>query len=292
MPRRPAILLIAALIAALTAFAALPAGAADIAWDKVIGAPIDRMNADQRGRAEALLNRLRNTRGCKGTLAECLAQGDQTARRHAGYVVRMVRKEKTDSFIENGIKDRATSAFPSEILKPDIATHPRRGPADAPVQLVEYACFQCPFCAHLAEMLEARLRREFGQKVAHVYKFFPVRSHSRGVQSALAGVAAHRQGLFWKFYDLAYANRTKLEDADLRAYAGKAGLDLGKYDEAIKDAAVMKLIEKDKLEGMRYGVEGTPTFLVNGKLYLGQNDVDEIIDRLGEELDIIEGRIK
>jgi protein-disulfide isomerase len=280
------------LIAALCALAAAPAMAADIAWDKAINAPVARMNAVQKARAEALLSRIQNTRGCQDTLAACLARGDQTARRHAGFVVRMVRKEKSDSFIENGIKDRAESAFPSEILKPDIATHPRRSPADAPVQLVEYACFQCPFCAHLAEVLEARLRKEFGQQVAHVYKFFPVRSHSRGVQSALAGVAAHRQGRFWQFYGLAYANRTKLEDADLRSYAQKAGLDLAKYDADIKDAAVMKLIEKDKLEGMRYGVEGTPTFLVNGKLYLGQNDVDEIIDRLGEELDILEGRIK
>jgi protein-disulfide isomerase len=280
------------LIAALVALATAPAGAADIAWDKAINAPVSRMNAAQRTRAEALVNRIQNTRGCRGTLAACLAEGDQTARRHAGFVVRMVRKEKTDSFIERGIKDRAGSAFPTELLKPDIAAHPRRGPADAPVQLVEYACFQCPFCAHLADVLEARLRKELGQQVAHVYKFFPVRSHSRGVQSALAGVAAHRQGLFWKMYDLMYANRTKLEDADLRSHAGKAGLDLARYDADIGDPAAMKLIEQDKLEGMRYGVEGTPTFLVNGKLYLGQNDVEEIIDRLGEELDILEGRIK
>ncbi len=288
MPSRLAI----PLIAILSALAAAPANAADISWDKAIGAPVAKMNSAQRTRAEALLGRIANTRGCQGTLAACLAQGDQTARRHAGYVVRMVRKEKSDSFIETGIKNRAKSAFPSEILKPDIATHPRRGPADAPVQLVEYACFQCPFCAHLAEVMEARLRKEFGQKVTHVYKFFPVRSHSRGVPTALAGVAAHRQGKFWKTYDLLFAHRTKLEDEDLLSYARQAGLDMAKYEADIEDPAVMKLIEKDKLEGMRYGVEGTPTFLVNGKLYLGQNDVDEIIDRLGEELDIIEGRIK
>jgi len=208
-------------------------------------------------------------------------------------VMRMARKGKKDAFIEKGIAKRHESAFPDETFKPDLSGHPSMGGKGAKVVLVEYACFQCPFCAHLAPKLK-KLQKKFGGKVAHYYKFFPVRSHKRGVQSAVAGLAAFRQGpaKFWKLYDLMYANRDDLEDKDLREYATQAGLDLARFDKDIKDRALMRTIEKDKLEGMRFGVEGTPTFFVNGKLYQGASDYREIVDRIGEELDIVEGRIK
>lgn len=279
---------------ALVAGLLLVVGAAhaeDVAWSKIIGADADKLSETQRTQAAALLAKLENTRGCTGTLAKCLAAGDQTARRHAGYVLRMVRKGKDEAFIKAGIAQRHESAFPAETFAPDLAGHPSVGGGAPKVVLVEYACFQCPYCAHLAPKLK-QLEAKFGAKVAHYYKFFPVRSHTRGVQAALAGLAAHKQGKFWKLYDLMYANRTKLEDDDLRGYAQQAGLDLARFDADLADKALMRTIEKDKLEGMRFGVEGTPTFFVNGKLYLGASDYPEIVDRIGEELDIVEGRIK
>ncbi len=101
-----------------------------------------------------------------------------------------------------------------------------------------------------------------------------------------------RQGKFWPMSDTMFENRTKLEDADLLKYAKKIGLDIDKYNAAIKDSAAMRYVEKDKLEGMRFGVEGTPSFFVNGKQYVGAADFTEILDRVDEELDIAEGRIK
>jgi protein-disulfide isomerase len=277
------------LVAATLVVGAAHAGEAG--WDKIIGADPDKLSDVQRTQAAQMLTRIDNTRGCKGTLAKCLAAGDQTARRHAGYVLRMARKGKNEAFVKAGIAKRHESAFPSETFEPDLGGHPSFGGASAKVVLVEYACFQCPYCAHLAPKLK-KLKSKFGGKVAHYYKFFPVRSHKRGVHSALAGLAAHKQGKFWKLYDLMYANRNKLEDDHLREYAQSAGLDLARFDADLEDKALMKVIEKDKLEGMRFGVEGTPTFFVNGKLYQGASDYPEIVDRIGEELDIVEGRIK
>ena len=281
---------------AVVAFAALAAataaaGAVDIAWSKIIGADPGTLDAAQKDRVAAILSGAQNTRGCQGTIATCLSSGDQTARRHAGFVARMVRKGKTDDEIRKGIADRAASAFPSEIQKIDVSGHPSNGSPSAPVVVVEFACFECPFCAHLAPQL-AGLDKRFGDKVAHYYKFFPVRSHPHGVQAALAGLAAHRQGKFWRMAALMFANRADLEDADLADYASRAGLDMARYQADIADPSAMKVIEKDKLEGMRLGVEGTPTFFVNGKLFLGQADFDEIADRIDEEIDIIEGRIR
>ena len=277
-----------AALAAATAVAGTPASAA---WDKFIGIDPGVLDAAQKRRVESILGSAANTRGCRGTLASCLAAGDQTARRHAGFVARMVRKGKPDDVIKTGIADRAASAFPDEIMTIDVADHPLNGNARAKVVLVEYACFECPFCAHIAPRL-AKLKDTFADKIAHYYKFFPVRSHSRGVQSALAGLAAHRQGKFWKMYDLMFAGRTDLSDDDILEYASRAGLDIARFKTAIADTASMKYIEKDKLEGMRLGVDGTPTFFVNGKLYRGLADFDELVDRLGEEIDIVEGRIK
>jgi len=278
------------LMAAILLAAGL-ARAEDIAWDKVIGADPARLDDAQRTRVAQNLGRLQNTRGCHGTLAACLAKGDQTARRHAGFVVRMVRKKKPDEAIAAGIKQRAESAFPEETFEIDLGGHPSVGARGAKVVIVEYACFQCPYCAHLAPQLK-RLEKQFGGKVAHYYKFFPVRSHARGVATALAGLAAMRQNRFWEMYDLMYAHRADLEDDDLLGYAKELKLDIVKFKEDMKDPALMKYIEKDKLEGMRLGVEGTPTFFVNGKLFEGASDYEEIVDRLGEELDILDGRIR
>lgn len=287
--RNPAICALATAIGLLLVGSTV--GAADIAWDKIIGADPAKLTADQKQRVATNLGSLQNTRGCKGTIAKCLAEGDQTARRHAGYVARMVRKGKTDEFIKQGIELRKQSAHPDEVFNIKLEDRPHTAGATAKVVVAEFACFQCPFCAHLAPKLK-QIEKKFGAKVTHYYKFFPVRSHKQGVPTALAGYAAHKQGKFWQLYDLMYANRANLEEADVKGYAQQAGLDMAKFDADRKAPAAMKAVEKDKLEGMRLGVEGTPAFFVNGKLYQGANDIAEILDRIGEELDIVEGRIK
>ncbi|MDJ0762445.1 MAG: thioredoxin domain-containing protein [Myxococcota bacterium] len=265
--------------------------AADIAWDKIIGIDLKKLTPEHKKQTAQHLNKFANTRGCSGSIAQCMAQGDMTARRHAGYVARMVRKGKSGDFIKAGIDLRHKSAFPSETFNIDLSDHPVVGGKNPKVVVVEYACFQCPFCAHVAPQLK-NLKTRFGDKVAHYFKLFPVRSHNRGVASALAGVAAYRQGKFWEMAEIMFAKRTNLDDPDLLKYAKKVGLDIAKFQADIKDRGAMRYIEKDKLEGMRFGVEGTPTFFVNGKAYLGTQDYTEIADRIAEELDIVEGRIK
>jgi protein-disulfide isomerase len=256
-----------------------------------MGIDAKTLDGAQKGRVEKLLDGLANTRGCEGTLSSCIKEGDLTARRHGGYVARMVRKNKTDKDIESGIADRAASAFPARTFKVNVEDRPSRGKDSAPVSLVEFACFECPYCAYLAPKL-ADLGKTFGGKVRHVYKFFPVRSHERGVPAALSGLAAFRQDKFWPMHDLLYSNRAALGDKELQAYAKKVGLDIAQYKAAIAAPESMKVVEKDKLEGMRLGVDGTPAFFVNGKLYKGSADYDELMDRIAEEIDIVEGRVR
>jgi protein-disulfide isomerase len=278
------------LIAMAATSSAAPAFAADIAWDKIIGAIPEKLSETQKNVVRDVLKKAANTRGCTGTVASCLSAGDLTARRHAGFAARMAQKGKDAAFIEDGIRKRGESAFPSEKFKPDTSNHPYFGNPQAKVVVTEYACFECPFCAHMSEKLSG-LKQRFGDKIVYFYKFFPVRSHPRGVASAIAGVAAFRQGKFWELASIMFRNRTNLEDDDLQKYAREAGLDPSRFSTDIKDTSVMKYVEKDKLEGMRFGVDGTPAFFVNGKMYLGVPDYDELVDRIEEELDILEGRI-
>lgn len=282
----------AGLTLALASLLYLPSSnAADtIPWDQIVGIDLKKLDPPQRQRVEANLVKLQNTYGCRGTIASCMSKGDMTARRHAGFVARMVRKGKKDDEIKKGIALRKESAHPKEVFQIDLADHPLKGNPKAKVVFVEYACFECPFCAHLAPKLK-NLDKAFSSKVVHYYKFFPVRSHKRGVPAALTAFAAFRQGKFWQMQDILFENRADLEDGDLVEYTKKVGLNPAKSAAVQKDPASMRYIEKDKLEGMRFGVEGTPTFFVNGKQYQGILDYEEIMDRIAEELDIVEGRI-
>ena len=135
--------LIAALCAlALSSGATAQEGAVEVAWDKVIGITSSSLSAAHKARVKEIINSVDNTRGCKDKIAACLQAGDQTARRHAGYVARMVQKNKTDDQIKRGIADRHESAFPEETFDIDVNDHPRKGNAGAKVVLVEYACFE------------------------------------------------------------------------------------------------------------------------------------------------------
>ncbi|MCP4676153.1 MAG: thioredoxin domain-containing protein [Deltaproteobacteria bacterium] len=290
MPRR-SLAFVFIVFAMLATGLSTRAEAATIKWDKIIGIDIGKLSAQQKARVKTLLESIKNTRGCKDTLAVCLSKDDMTARRHAGFVARMVRKGKDDTSIKEGIKSRKESSHPEEILEIDTSDHPYKGNTKAKVVIIEYACFQCPFCAHLATKLK-KLKSKFGNKIVHYFKFYPVLSHDRGVPSALAGLAAHRQGKFWPMHDIMFKNRSDLDDEDLAKYAKKIGLDMTKFKQALNDKSSMKYVERDKLEGMRIGVEGTPTFFINGKLFDGVQDYEEIVDRIAEELDIVEGRIK
>jgi protein-disulfide isomerase len=264
--------------------------AAKIDWNKIVNADISALSAEEKIQVEKTLLSLENTYGCKGTIAACMEKGDLTARRNAGFVVRMVKKEKDDAYIAKYLALRKESAHPKEVATLDTTVSPMRGRSSAPITIVEFECFQCPFCAHLAPQLKT-FHQKFGDKIVEYFKFYPLRSHPRGVAAASAALAAHQQGKFWEMHEVLFEHRANLEDADIEKYAASINLDTAKFNAARKDPALLKTVEKDKLEGMRFGVDGTPTFFINGKRYQAAYDIDEINDRIEEELDIVEGRI-
>jgi len=144
------------------------------------------------------------------------------------------------------------------------------GPADAPVTLVEYGDYECPHCAR-AHPVVARVRESLGSTLRFVFRHFPLTEvHPHAEHAAEAAESAAARGRFWEMHDSIYAHqRDGLEDDDLAEYAAALGLDAGEMLAEIEDEAHIERVKADFMGGVRSGVNGTPTFFVNGVRFDG-----------------------
>lgn len=281
---------VAALLVVLPGHA--PAEATSIRWNQIMGADHTRMNDEQRAQATALLQSEFCYFGCSRSIARCLqaSNPNRTARRLAGYVVRQVLAGRTDAQIRDGIRQRGLSAHPLETVEIDLSNAQCLGPENAPVTVVEYADFECPFCRVISPILH-EIVDDMNGDVRLCFKHFPVRGHEHAIPTGVASIAAARQGRFWQLHDALYARAPRLDEDDILAAARAAGIpDMERWNRDRQDAAILRQIEADKREGIQNGVRGTPTIFVNGKEYLGRKNETELRDRFEEELDIVRGR--
>lgn len=138
-----------------------------------------------------------------------------------------------------------------------------KGPADAPVTIVLFDDFQCPYCARLVPMIE-RVLQTYPQQVRVVFKHFPLSMHKFARQAAIAGIAARKQGKFWPLHDQLFANYNQLNDEKIRELAQNVGLDMNRFDQDLKDPALQQEVEADMQLGVSSGVRGTPAVYING----------------------------
>jgi protein-disulfide isomerase len=144
-----------------------------------------------------------------------------------------------------------------------------RGP-DGALVVIEYADFECPYCAAVnLRLAERELRR--------VFRHFPVSSsHPRAWAAACAAEAAASQGRFWEMHDLLFADQGRLEDPHLWERARRLGLDLERFEADRRDEAIRDRVRRDFQSGVRAGVVTTPTVFAAGRMYAGQIQVDEL----------------
>ena len=143
------------------------------------------------------------------------------------------------------------------------------GPAGARVTLVEYGDFECPYCA-TAYPIITHVRDAFGPNLRFVFRHFPLRaSHPHAGLAAEAAEAAGAQGKFWEMHDRLYERQDGLDGRALRKHARKLGLDLERFDDELATEVHRERIRQDIASGARSGVNGTPTFYVNGVRYDG-----------------------
>jgi protein-disulfide isomerase len=148
-----------------------------------------------------------------------------------------------------------------------------RGPVEAPVVLVEYGDFECPYCGRSEPVVRAVLE-EFGDELAFVFRHYPLTDvHPHAAQAAEAAEAAGVQGAFWEMYDRLVSNQAALELADLRRYAVDLGLDVQRFIDDLRERRHARRVAEDAASGDRSGVGGTPTFFINGRRHYGAYDL-------------------
>lgn len=169
-----------------------------------------------------------------------------------------------------------------------LADEPMRGPSGAPVTIVEFSDFQCPFCQRVGATLD-QVQQEYGDQVRIAFKHMPLSMHPNAPDAHAAAEAAHRQGKFWEMHDRIFADQAAMSPEKYQQYARELGLDLAKFDRDLADASVKQRIDADAAEAMRLGVTGTPAFFVNGKYSSGAKPFEAFKEMIDAELAVKKG---
>jgi protein-disulfide isomerase len=162
---------------------------------------------------------------------------------------------------------------------------PSRGPANAPVTIVEFSDFQCPFCSRVVPTLK-RIEEQYGPKVRIVFRDLPLTQiHKNAAKAAEAGACAHEQGKFWELHDKLYANQAALSVDDLKKTAASLGIEPQAFNTCLDSGRHTAEWKEDAAEAASFGIGGTPAFLVNGRLLTGAQPYENFARVIDEELD-------
>lgn len=157
-----------------------------------------------------------------------------------------------------------------------------RGPAGAPVTLVEYADYECPYCQQIIPVLQ-KLEAEYQGKLAFAYKDLPLPMHPNAQKAAEATRCAEAQGRYWEFHDILYAKK-QLDLAALKGYARELKIDGAKFDQCLDSSEKAEIVRLHSAEAQSLGLQGTPSFFVNGRSVNGAVTYESIRALIDEEL--------
>ena len=257
-----------------------------LAKNRMIGAALDSLIRDRTVVAEAkkrgksvdeLVAAEAGPSGFDPTEAEIAAWYKQNPTRVGNrpieqvrpQISRLLRTEKQKA-AERKLEDRIKGEHNVKVsyqpyrLQFDNANAPTLGKADAPITLVEFSDFQCPFCKGMAPTLK-EVAQKLGDKVKIVYRQYPIASiHPFAVKASEASLCANEQGKFWELHDAMFEDQTKLAVKDLKAIAVRLGMDATKFDTCLDSGRYAEQVQNDLREGQRAGVTGTPAVFING----------------------------
>lgn len=159
---------------------------------------------------------------------------------------------------------------------------PWTGGADAPVTVVEFSDFQCPYCRAAESTIKA-MRAKYGDRIKFVYMDFPLSFHQHAMDAARAGQCAAEQDKFWLYHDAMFADQSRLSANDLKTTAKKVGLDMGKFNACFDKGQPDAQIKAEQAQGESLGVTGTPTFFINGREIVGAQPLDKLAEVIDDE---------
>lgn len=269
------------------------------ALDEILAEKLLEKEAGARGLArEELERREIDERAAKPDAAEVERFYTQNQRRLGG-----VPREQGMMTVEMALRSRNREARAAEFRRELLKKHkvrvllepprypvsvpadaPALGPAAAPVTIVEFADYQCPFC-HQAQAAVDEVLKRYSGKVRFVHRDFPLDGiHPRATPAARASRCAGQQGKFWEYHRGLLTVMTELSDDDLRGRAQKLGLDMKAFGACLAEPAGDAFIRAALEEGRTLGVTATPTFFVNGRRLVGARGVPDFVELIEEEL--------
>jgi protein-disulfide isomerase len=181
------------------------------------------------------------------------------------------------------MKSETSNNIPKSKLALPIAGRDHiQGPIDAPITLLEYGDYECPYCGAAYPKIKA-VQKRLGDRLCFAFRNFPlVNSHSHAEHAAEAAESAGAQGRFWEMHDLLYEHQEALEDEDLARYATTLGLDARRLTTEVLAEEHLARVREDFRSGARAGVNGTPTLFINGIRYAGPPQADALLAALTE----------
>lgn len=190
------------------------------------------------------------------------------------------RREYLDS-----LKARTPVSITLEPPRLAVATtgRPMRGKPNAPVQIIEFSDFQCPFCFR-AHPIVKQVLSTYGDRVSLVYRHYPLQNHPNARPAAEASACANEQGRFWEYHDRLFANQSRLSDADLKWHAAELGLDAGRFNNCFDQRKYQDDVDADIDAAEAVGVSGTPAFFINGRPLSGAQPFESFKRVIDEEL--------
>ena len=201
----------------------------------------------------------------KVSIAECV---EQKSCEQATLLARFAVDRFKEGFGPEQVQQAVVKKYFDEIMKFtfDLKDTPKKGATNGRVVIVEFADFECPHCALVSKILPEVIKA-FPKDVTLYYKHFPLPSHTWAEQASRAAWAAGRQDKFWPMHDLIFANQSALDAAKFTAFAQELGLNLEKFKADMASTEASRSIERDKAEGVKAALTGTPSLYINGKFY-------------------------
>jgi protein-disulfide isomerase len=209
---------------------------------------------------------------------------DQVKEQIVQYLLRKSVQERRQVLIDQLKKKYPTSTtLKPPIVQVGLGTIPPKGNPKAPVTIIEFSDYECPFCKR-AEPTVAEVLKAYGpDKVRLVYRNFPLPFHNDARPAAEAAGCAADQGKFWEYHEKLMA-ATDLSAANLSTLAGTVGVDKKKFDECVTQKKFKDAVEKDIEAGQEAGVNGTPAFFINGRMIDGAQPFEKFKELIDEEL--------
>ena len=205
-----------------------------------------------------------------------------------GPIRQLLLQERTEAARQqylDGLKAKTAVAIllePPRLVVAD-AGRPARGPADAPVQIIEFSDFECPFCQRSAPTI-ARVLADYGDRIRLVYRHYPLPNHPNARPAAEASACAAELGAFWQYHDRLFENQTRLAEGDLKQHAADLGLEAGAFNDCFDSRKYRQDVDADIAAADEAGVSGTPAFFINGRPLNGAQPYEAFRRIIDEEL--------